>query len=67
VNGFIAAIVGGLGNPLGAFFGGVILGVLQSLAVLFFAAGYKDIVAFSVLLVFLFLRPAGLFGSLVED
>jgi branched-chain amino acid transport system permease protein len=67
VNGFIAAIIGGLGNPLGAFAGGVILGVLQSFAVLFFSAGYKDIVAFSVLLVFLFLRPAGLFGSLVED
>ncbi len=67
VNGFIAAIVGGLGNPLGAFVGGVILGVLQSLAVLFFDAGYKEIVAFSVLLLFLFLRPAGLFGSLVED
>lgn len=67
VNGFIAAIIGGLGNPLGAFIGGVILGLLQSFAVLFFSAGYKDIVAFSVLLVFLFLRPAGLFGSLVED
>jgi len=67
VSGFIAAIVGGLGNPLGAFVGGVILGVLQSFAVLFFSAGYKDIVAFSVLLLFLFLRPAGLFGSLVEE
>jgi branched-chain amino acid transport system permease protein len=67
VSGFIAAILGGLGNPGGAFVGGIILGVLQTLAVLFFDAGYKDIVAFSVLLVFLFLRPAGLFGSLVED
>ena len=67
VNGFIAAIIGGLGNPLGAFVGGVVLGVLQSFAVLFFAAGYKDIVAFSVLLMFLFVRPRGVFGSLVED
>jgi branched-chain amino acid transport system permease protein len=67
VSGFIAAILGGLGNPGGAFVGGIILGILQTLAVLFFDAGYKDIVAFSVLLVFLFLRPAGLFGSLVED
>ncbi len=49
------------------FHRGSILGVLQSFAVLFFSAGYKDIVAFSVLLIFLFLRPAGLFGSLVED
>jgi len=67
VNGFIAAIVGGLGNPLGAFVGGIILGLLQSFAVLFFSAGYKDIVAFSVLLLFLFVRPGGLFASLVED
>ena len=67
VTGFIAAVIGGLGNPLGAFVGGVIVGVLQAYAVLFFSAGYKDIVAFSVLLIFLFLRPAGLFGSLVED
>ena len=67
VNGFIAAIVGGLGNPLGAFVGGIVLGVLQSFAVLLFGGGYKDIAAFSVLLLFLFWRPAGLFGSLVED
>jgi len=67
VSGFVAAVIGGLGNPLGAFVGGVMLGVLQSFAVLFFPSGYKDILAFSLLLVFLFFRPAGLFRSLVED
>ncbi len=67
VSGFIAAILGGLGNPGGAFVGGILLGVLQAVAVFFFDAGYKDIIAFSILLVFLFLRPSGLFGSLVED
>jgi branched-chain amino acid transport system permease protein len=67
VSGFIAAILGGLGNPVGAFAGGILLGVLQSLAILFFDAGYKDIVAFTILVLFLFLRPAGLFGSLVEE
>jgi branched-chain amino acid transport system permease protein len=67
VDGFVAALIGGLGNPVGAFVGGLIVGLLQSYSVLFFSAGYKEIVTFSVLLLFLFVRPNGLFGSLVED
>lgn len=67
VSGFIAAIIGGLGNPGGAFVGGLVLGILQSYAILLFNAGYKEIVAFSVLLVVMYLVPNGLFGSLVED
>lgn len=67
VMGFIAAIIGGLGNPTGAFMGGIILGVLQSFAILFFDAGYKDVIAFSILLVFLLIKPSGLFSSYVED
>jgi branched-chain amino acid transport system permease protein len=67
VNGFVAALIGGLGNPVGAFVGGLIVGLLQSYSVLFFSAGYKEVVTFSALLLFLFMRPGGLFGSLVED
>ncbi|MDB5602872.1 MAG: hypothetical protein JWN71_4916 [Xanthobacteraceae bacterium] len=67
VTGFVAALIGGLGNPFGAFVGGLIVGLLQSYSVLFFSAGYKEVVTFSVLLLFLFVRPGGLFGSLVED
>jgi branched-chain amino acid transport system permease protein len=67
VNGFVAALIGGLGNPAGAFVGGIVVGLLQSYSVLFFSAGYKEVVTFSLLLVFLFIRPGGLFGSLVED
>jgi len=66
VNGFIAAIIGGLGSPLGAFVGGLALGVLQAIGVVFFDAGYKNVVAFSVLLLLLFLRPQGIFKSLIE-
>lgn len=66
VSGFIAAIIGGLGNPLGAFAGGIALGVLQAVGVVFFDAGYKNVVAFTVLLLLLFLRPQGFFKSLVE-
>jgi branched-chain amino acid transport system permease protein len=67
VMGFIAAIIGGLGNPTGAFVGGIILGLLQSFAILFFDAGFKDVIAFSILLVFLLVKPSGLFSSYVED
>lgn len=67
VNGFVAALIGGLGNPIGAFVGGLIVGLLQSYSVLFFSAGYKEVVTFTALLFFLFMRPGGLFGSLVED
>jgi branched-chain amino acid transport system permease protein len=66
VSGFIAAIIGGLGNPVGAFIGGIGLGVLQSFGVVVFDAGYKNVVAFSVLVIILTIRPQGLFKSLVE-
>ena len=61
--GFVAAIVGGFGNAGGAFIGGLMLGVAQSLAVVFFNAGFKNIAAFSILLIFLLFRPSGLFGT----
>lgn len=63
ISGFIAAIVGGFGRPFGAFLGGLMLGLVQSLAILGFGAGLKTVAALSVLLVFLFIRPSGLFGA----
>ena len=63
ISGFIAAIVGGFGRPLGAFIGGIVLGVSQSLAIVFMGAGFRDIAALSILLVFLFMRPTGILGT----
>ncbi|MFB3820362.1 MAG: branched-chain amino acid ABC transporter permease [Candidatus Methylomirabilales bacterium] len=62
LKGFAACILGGLGNPFGAVVGGVILGVLESLAAGTISSGYKDAVAFLILLGLLFVRPSGLFG-----
>jgi branched-chain amino acid transport system permease protein len=42
--------------------GGVILGILESLSAGLIASGYKDAVAFVILLTLLFIRPSGLFG-----
>ncbi|GGF54808.1 branched-chain amino acid ABC transporter permease [Azorhizobium oxalatiphilum] len=63
ISGFIAAIVGGFGRPFGAFLGGLMLGLVQSLAILGFGAGWKTVAALSVLLLFLFIRPSGLLGA----
>ena len=63
ISGFIAAIVGGFGRPLGALVGGILLGVGQSLAVVFLGAAFKNVAALSILLLFLFVRPTGVLGA----
>lgn len=63
LKGFAAAILGGLGNPLGALVGGVLLGVLESVSIGFISAGFKDAIALLVLLLVLFLRPTGILGK----
>jgi len=63
VKGFAAAILGGLGNPVAAVGGGLILGMLESLTAGYLNPLYKDAVALVVLLAVLFLRPQGLFGG----
>ena len=67
LKGFAACILGGLGNPFGAVAGGVILGVLESLSAGLISSGYKDAVAFVILLTLLFVRPSGLFGRRAAD
>lgn len=63
ISGFIAAIIGGFGRPFGAFLGGLMLGTVQAVAILSFGAGLKTVVALSILLLFLFVRPSGLLGA----
>lgn len=63
VKGFAAAILGGLGNPVAAVAGGLILGLLEALAAGYLDPVYKDGVALIVLLVVLFVRPQGLLGG----
>jgi branched-chain amino acid transport system permease protein len=63
LKGFCAAIIGGIGNPFGAVFGGVLLGLLESFVAGYLSSEYKDAVAFVVLLLILFFFPGGLFGA----
>jgi branched-chain amino acid transport system permease protein len=60
LKGFAAAILGGLTNPFGAVVGGLLLGVVESLAVLSVSSGYKDVIAMSILIVIMILMPDGI-------
>jgi len=62
IKGFAAAILGGLGNPMAAVAGGLLVGVIEAASVSQLPAAYNDVTAFAVLLLMLFLRPNGLFG-----
>ncbi|HRK20459.1 MAG TPA: branched-chain amino acid ABC transporter permease [Fimbriimonadaceae bacterium] len=66
VKAFVAAVLGGIGNIPGAVVGGLIMGVAETAVVWAGYAGYKDAVAFVILIVILLFRPGGLFGSTAE-
>ena len=63
LKGFIAAVVGGWGKNSGAILGGFVLGIVESTSIAFIPAGYKDAVAFVILLLILYFRPKGILGS----
>ena len=63
IKGFAAAVLGGMGNPMGAMVGGLVVGLAESFSVCVLPAAYKDATAFAILLLVLFLCPHGLFGS----
>ncbi len=62
IKGFAAAILGGLGNPIGAVVGGLVLGLIESMSIAFLSSTYKDAISLVVLLLVLFVRPQGLLG-----
>ncbi|MBF0498315.1 MAG: branched-chain amino acid ABC transporter permease [Deltaproteobacteria bacterium] len=62
LKGFAAAILGGYGNVVGAIAGGLVLGVLESIGAGMITSTYKDVIAFSILLLILFFKPGGLLG-----
>lgn len=64
---FIAAILGGIGNIPGAVLGGLILGVIESLGAGYWAAQWKDAMAYFLLIVILIVRPRGLLGERVAE
>jgi branched-chain amino acid transport system permease protein len=63
LKGFAAAMLGGMGNPLGAVLGGLIVGLLEALSAGYISSAYKDATGFLVILVVLFVMPQGLLGG----
>ena len=61
---FTAAILGGIGSPVGAVVAGLILGVVQEVSTPLVGFTYKIAVAFIIMLAVLLVRPRGLFGRL---
>jgi branched-chain amino acid transport system permease protein len=62
LKGFAAAMLGGMGNPLGAVVGGLLIGLLEAFGAGYLSSTYKDAFAFLVILIVLFAAPQGLFG-----
>ena len=55
-------MLGGMGSPLGAVVGGLVLGLLEAFGAGYVSSAYKDAIAFLVILAVLFAMPQGLFG-----
>ena len=60
---FPAAVVGGFGSLPGAIVGGLIIGIVESLSGFYLPEGFKDIAAYIVVLIMLWIKPNGLFSS----
>jgi branched-chain amino acid transport system permease protein len=63
IKGFTVAILGGLGNSSGAVTAGILLGIVEAFSVSVLPSAYKDVISICILLLVLFLKPAGLFGK----
>jgi branched-chain amino acid transport system permease protein len=61
---FAAAILGGIGSPLGAVVAGLFIGIVQELSTPFVGFTYKTAISFVILLAVLLVRPRGLFGRI---
>ncbi len=58
--GFAAAVLGGYGNMYGAIIGGLIFGIVETMAAGYISSSFKDIISFGVLILVLFVMPHGI-------
>jgi len=63
IKGFTVAILGGLGNSMAAVGAGLLLGILEAFSISVVPLAFKDAIAIAILLMILFVRPHGIFGS----
>lgn len=67
LKGFVAAILGGVGNLKGALLGGLTLGVVESVVGSYISSSYLDAIAFGLLIIVLLVKPNGLLGAQVQE
>jgi len=60
---FVIGVLGGLGNPIGALFGGLILGVLEGIIPAFMETSWVPVIEFGLFVLILLVRPNGIFGA----
>lgn len=63
VKAFAATLLGGVGNLWGALLGGIVIGLAENLGVLVISTGYKDAIAFGIMVLLLLLKPSTLYGA----
>ena len=66
LKGIIASIIGGVGSIPGSILGGFFLGLVENLGIWKISAGWKDLIAFVILIIFLLLKPRGFLGIKTE-
>ncbi len=64
---FIAAVFGGLGSLPGAVIGSLLLGLIETFGAGYISSSYRDLIAFSLLIIVLVIKPSGLMGKVTED
>ncbi|MGE5652882.1 MAG: branched-chain amino acid ABC transporter permease [Bacillota bacterium] len=64
---FVSAVFGGIGIIPGAMFGGLVMGTAETWVLAFLRSTYKDAIAFTILILILLFRPAGLFGKTASE
>ena len=67
IKAFTAAVFGGIGSIPGAFLGGILLGVIESLAKAYISTQLANAILFAVLIIVLLVKPSGLLGKYVPE
>ncbi len=67
IRAFTAAVLGGIGSIPGAMLGGILIGIIETFAKAYISTQLSDAVVFSVLIIILLVKPAGLLGKQVQE